>query len=104
MFYRPPKDIYAYFKKKYPQIAKYEDLTIDDCIWLRALDQANNGDSNAREFYAERTEGRVKEVVSVGFDTEAIQMQINLNAELAPEPQTSTNHTDTDIGESNGNG
>lgn len=61
--YRPPKDVYNELKKKYPQIAKYEDCTIDDAIWARVLDQAQRGNENARDFVADRTEGKVKDTL-----------------------------------------
>jgi hypothetical protein len=66
--YRPPKDVYNEMKKKYPQIAKYEDCTIDDAIWVRVLDQAQRGNESAREFVADRTEGKVKETLRIEED------------------------------------
>jgi hypothetical protein len=84
--YRPPKNVYLELKKKYPQIAKYEDCTIDDAIWARVIDQALNGNENARDFVAERTEGRVVEKVDLGIDVDTIQLSIDTSASIAPEP------------------
>jgi hypothetical protein len=71
--YRPSKDVYNELKKKYPQIAKYEDCTIDDAIWARVVDQASRGHDNAINFISERTEGKVKDRVDITSGDEKIE-------------------------------
>jgi len=75
--YRPPKDVYNELKKTYPQIAKYEDCTIDDAIMARVLDQALRGDDRARDFVADRTEGKVATTMKIDFNPEEVNLRLN---------------------------
>jgi len=78
MKYRPYKMTYLALKKKYPQIDKYEDIDLFTSIMLRAVDQADNGDMAARAFIAERTEGKVKDVVQVEQQNTAADIDLSV--------------------------
>jgi hypothetical protein len=65
MKYAPPPKMLKELKEKYPHLCHAEDIDIGTAIWLRALDQSIEGNDTARAFVADRTEGKVKDVLQV---------------------------------------
>lgn len=81
-----PKAIQA-LKKYYPRFAeKIDNMTGLEVILLRTMLDAQHGDRYAREFIADRTEGKIKQPLDLGFDAFKVQAVLNAAAESAPEP------------------
>lgn len=64
-----PEDIKRKLKRKFPDI-NFDNLTSGEAIWLGTVAEAQMSGGTAREFIAERTEGRVPQVVKYQEDEE----------------------------------
>lgn len=64
----------------------FTGLVNRDCMLWRCYFDAEEGDSSSREFIADRTEGKIRQPIDLGFDSNQVQVALNLSAESAPEP------------------
>jgi hypothetical protein len=80
-----PKTIIDELRVIDPRLPTY--ITNRKAYLLRAYYDAARGDSSARDFIAERTEGKVKQVIDLGFDANSVQLKLDLTAENSPEPR-----------------
>jgi hypothetical protein len=62
--------------------------------WRVYINAVLVGENPALDFIAERTEGKIKQPIDLGFDHNKVQMAINITAENAPEPVIRNNTND----------
>ena len=64
------------------------DKTMYHSLIAALLKEGLGGNVQAIKELIDRTDGKVKQIVGIDFDTNMVQMALNLNAENAPEPDT----------------